>query len=101
MKIHCNDIDTHIETHNYDSTANSFFFTTPKNEEELTRTIYSGRGEELECRLCCVDYEKSDKLVYLACSHFYHESCIIEWINKKKKEKSEPACPVCHHAIFK
>lgn len=101
MRVHFNDIETHIETHNYDSVGDSFFYIAPKAEEELTRVLYNGKGGEKECKCCCIEYVEKDPLIYLLCGHYYHEECILAWIRKKKGEGVSPICPMCNHQVFK
>eukprot|EP00826_Nyctotherus_ovalis_P009619 TRINITY_DN12545_c0_g5_i1.p1 TRINITY_DN12545_c0_g5~~TRINITY_DN12545_c0_g5_i1.p1 ORF type:complete len:264 (-),score=43.03 TRINITY_DN12545_c0_g5_i1:144-935(-) len=101
MLVHLNDIETHIETHNYDNSGDSIFYIAPKTEEELTRILYNGKGEEKECKLCYLEYVEKDVLIYLLCGHFYHEECILRWIRKKVGEGIAPVCPICDHVVFK
>lgn len=99
--IHKADLDTHIETHNYESTGDIIFYSAPSNESQLTRIPYDGKGDESECDACLVNYAPGDILIYLYCGHKFHESCILDWIHRKQKEKAIPSCPKDYTHIFK
>lgn len=44
--------------------------------------------QDWECPICC--YPHTDvPMVRTKCDHFFHGTCIIEWINKENK------CPIC------
>ena len=99
-RIHCHDIETHIATHNYDYNGDNVFYTMPKTVEELTRSTYTGKGDDIECKICYVDYNADDILIYLSCSHRYHENCILAWINKQRSQDKEISCPICDKNVF-
>lgn len=67
----------------------------PENEGELTRTTYTGRGEETCCKIDLVDYKPEDKLIYLPCMHEFHEGCILDWLRRVA------ICPVCLKPVYK
>ena len=41
------------------------------------------------CAICCLNYNKGDKVFFLPCSHHFHIPCVLPWFNKNHK------CPVC------
>ena len=47
------------------------------------------QNENVDCPICYVGYEKTDKIRYLKCNHFYHKDCIDVWL------KNKPLCPIC------
>ena len=56
----------------------------PKNKRQLLRINYTLREDSEECGICLVTYNEKDKLIYLPCLHYFHENCILEWINKSE-----------------
>eukprot|EP01063_Lacrimia_lanifica_P015365 TRINITY_DN22154_c0_g1_i1.p2 TRINITY_DN22154_c0_g1~~TRINITY_DN22154_c0_g1_i1.p2 ORF type:complete len:213 (+),score=35.20 TRINITY_DN22154_c0_g1_i1:92-730(+) len=46
-----------------------------------------------ECPLCLETYEADDKMRTLGCSHFFHRSCIDEWLRRAG------TCPVCCQTV--
>uniref|UniRef100_A0A7S2H0V5 RING-type domain-containing protein n=2 Tax=Haptolina brevifila TaxID=156173 RepID=A0A7S2H0V5_9EUKA len=53
------------------------------------RTLDEAPAEEQRCCICCCEFVSGDKLMELACSHFYHPECISTWLAAKK------TCPMC------
>jgi hypothetical protein len=52
------------------------------------------REEDCECAVCKCEMEKGeDVLVIPACSHFFHEECLIRWL------RLQGWCPVCRANI--
>ncbi|GAW80676.1 hypothetical protein PGO_082420 [Plasmodium gonderi] len=41
------------------------------------------------CSICYENYQHNESLIFLPCTHNFHKTCIIEWINKKS------TCPIC------
>lgn len=51
----------------------------------------------MECHICFVDQEK---LCILNCSHELCETCLIHWMERKKKEREEEfKCPYCRRIV--
>jgi len=67
----------------------------PTKADQLTRCAYSGAGIIKECHICLMDYKMKETIVYLPCTHFYHEKCITVWM------KNSNLCPVCMKEILK
>lgn len=45
---------------------------------------------------CCICNEKNDNLIVkLDCNHYFHKSCLINWIKKSN------SCPLCRKNVFK
>jgi hypothetical protein len=50
-------------------------------------------NENINCIICICNIEKND-CIYLRCGHYFHNSCINDWI----KEKAN--CPICKENIY-
>lgn len=74
--------------------------TLPTNESQLARAKYTGKGEEVECKICLESYTEADTLVYLPCMHCYHEHCILDWFARVQVKLVSPTCPVCGERSF-
>eukprot|EP00826_Nyctotherus_ovalis_P014049 TRINITY_DN1387_c0_g2_i4.p1 TRINITY_DN1387_c0_g2~~TRINITY_DN1387_c0_g2_i4.p1 ORF type:complete len:151 (+),score=44.66 TRINITY_DN1387_c0_g2_i4:241-693(+) len=72
----------------------------PTNESQLARSKYTGKGTEVECKICLVNYTEQDTLVYLPCMHFYHEECILDWFGRLEMKLVSPSCPICLKQTF-
>eukprot|EP00826_Nyctotherus_ovalis_P045176 TRINITY_DN4968_c0_g1_i11.p2 TRINITY_DN4968_c0_g1~~TRINITY_DN4968_c0_g1_i11.p2 ORF type:complete len:120 (-),score=25.35 TRINITY_DN4968_c0_g1_i11:160-519(-) len=72
----------------------------PTNESQLARVKYTGKGTEVECKICLVNYTEADTLVYLPCMHFYHEHCILDWFTRLQVKLISSTCPVCSESSF-
>jgi hypothetical protein len=42
------------------------------------------------CPICLIEHEDEDVVRILKCKHFFHKSCIDEWLNKHSYK-----CPIC------
>lgn len=100
MRVHINDLDSHIDTHNYESTGSTDYYIPARSEEDLTRIAYTGKGDEQECAVCAVEYTTADVVIRLQCGHYQHEECALKWIAKQKTLAKKPACPTCFYGIF-
>lgn len=64
-------------------------------------TIFSNTSIPTNCSFCSVSYEKgelkdTDKVVELACHHFYHKGCIASLFREDKKNKKDLTCRICY-----
>lgn len=50
---------------------------------------------EEQCAVCREDYQDEDLVYVLPCGHFYHSSCIREWL------KINRSCPICAKEVVK
>ena len=50
-------------------------------------------GEKKKCMICLENFSIGEKIIYLPCFHFFHSSCIYNWIRIKNK------CPFCNSII--
>ncbi len=51
--------------------------------------------ENRTCIICMKEYEVTEKVLIIPCSHYYHNECINGWFKKSNK------CPVCKFKIEK
>jgi len=49
--------------------------------------------ENDSCTVCIADFEESDGIRMLPCTHIYHIACIDDWLKRKKN------CPMCRKSI--
>lgn len=49
--------------------------------------------ENVQCAICMEDYKLSEEARQLPCKHFFHESCISQWL------KLHGTCPVCRKTL--
>ena len=52
------------------------------------------KDENKRCIICLEDFQNNDNSIYLPCFHLFHEKCITDWINMKKR-----FCPLCRTII--
>jgi hypothetical protein len=45
------------------------------------------------CPICGEDYVPKEETVQIQCSHFFHESCVMPWLEMKH------SCPICRFEI--
>jgi hypothetical protein len=46
-----------------------------------------------DCVICLCNYTENKKRVQLYCDHYFHKSCMNEWIKEK------PTCPLCNTVL--
>ena len=63
-----------------------------KLEETELNQQFKNKEEE-KCAICLEVFSIGDKISYLPCFHFFHSSCIKNWIRIKNK------CPFCNNVI--
>ena len=61
--------------------------------EEIELNQQFKNKEEEKCAICLEVFSIGDKISYLPCFHFFHSSCIKNWIRIKNK------CPFCNNVI--
>ena len=61
--------------------------------EEIELNQQFKNKEEIKCAICLEVFAIGDKISYLPCFHFFHSSCIKNWIRIKNK------CPFCNNVI--
>ena len=78
----------------YFQTFSDFFQTTQNDNnkieilnklEEVELNEQFKNEEELKCSICLENFSTNDKISYLPCAHFFHSSCIKNWIRIKNK----------------
>lgn len=63
-----------------------------KSFDHLPTTVYEGQelpSDQTSCAVCMADFEVSEDLRYLHCTHHFHKECIDRWLSVA------PTCPVC------
>ena len=48
---------------------------------------------EKQCAICLENYSIGNKIIYLPCCHYFHSSCIRNWIKIKN------ICPYCKREV--
>lgn len=84
---------SHNQTHE-ESKENGVLYEFPRNESELVRVIYAGKGEDKTCNICITPYKENETLIYLPCLHTFHESCILPWLRDNEN------CPNCKKEVY-
>ena len=64
-----------------------------KKLEEIELNEQFKNKEENKCGICLEIFSIGDKVSYLPCFHYFHSSCIKNWIRVKNK------CPFCNNTI--
>lgn len=80
-----------LDEKNYDK-GNGF------SESQLRRLIAFEFNEKMNkdgssCPICMNDFRRLQKVIKLKCEHLYHDSCIKEWLARKK------VCVVCKFEV--
>ena len=65
-----------------------------KKLEEIELNEQFKNKEENKCAICMGIFSIGDKVSYLPCFHYFHSSCIKNWIKIKNK------CPFCNNIII-
>ncbi|XP_044477193.1 uncharacterized RING finger protein C2A9.04c-like [Mangifera indica] len=60
--------------------------------ESLEKMKFCGPEDE-KCSICLEEFNVGDELCRLPCSHFYHEDCIVPWLEKSH------TCPLCRFPL--
>jgi len=63
-----------------------------KSFDHLPTTVYEGQelpSDQTSCAVCMAEFEASEELRYLHCTHHFHKECIDRWLGVA------PSCPVC------
>jgi len=63
-----------------------------KSLDHLPTTVYEGQelpSDQTSCAVCMADFEVSEELRSLHCTHHFHKECIDKWLGVA------PTCPVC------
>lgn len=53
-----------------------------------------------QCSICLEDFTIHSHVHIFKCNHIFHNKCLKEWIEKKKTNKIEFFCPICHIKPF-
>jgi RING-like zinc finger len=53
----------------------------------------SGKGGDVECAICMIDFVPGEPIRYLPCMHCYHVDCIGDWLLRSF------TCPSCMEPV--
>lgn len=67
--------------------------TTSKCPEILSMDVILVPNEQYLCSICQCQFECDDKYVRLACKHYFHHACLLQWVKKKS------TCPICRFKL--
>jgi hypothetical protein len=48
----------------------------------------------MECSICYTNINQ-DQLSTLSCNHYFHNTCVTNWINTQVRSSITPTCPIC------
>ncbi|KAI2504977.1 finger protein [Fragilaria crotonensis] len=65
---------------------------TKNNEEEDDDERDHDNNDGTVCSICLVDFDAGDAVRDLPCKHFFHLSCVDNWL------RSESTCPLCRES---
>lgn len=90
--FHANNIN-HI---NADQTSRRVVENNRRNlYHNLTRIVIEEgmESEALTCSICLAELSVGSKATRLPCSHFYHEECVMKWLDRSN------TCPLCRQIV--
>jgi E3 ubiquitin-protein ligase RNF115/126 len=66
--------------------------------KRIDESMLQGEGENLkspECAICQDDAELGSEVAVLPCNHWYHRTCVSEWL------KQHDTCPSCRKSVMR
>ena len=60
---------------------------------DLTKEKLLSFGNENTCSVCKEEFVIGNKLVDLPCQHYFHEECLMPWLNQ------HDSCPICRYEL--
>ena len=77
-----------------ESSANTVVITPIiRSKLRYTRITYDMMSNTPSCSLCLLDFELSEGVTMLPCSHIFHKDCVTPWVEKSC------SCPICRSEI--
>jgi len=64
--------------------------------DHLTSVVYEGQelpANQTTCAVCIAEFEVTEELRGLSCTHHFHKECIDKWLGVS------PSCPVCKREV--
>ncbi|KAI9084523.1 hypothetical protein K1719_033511 [Acacia pycnantha] len=55
--------------------------------------ISDDKVKESQCSICLEDFDEHDDVLVLPCDHFFHNNCIVKWLN------TGHTCPLCRFEL--
>jgi len=52
-----------------------------------------------DCPICSEEYKTGDKLVFLPCTHAFHDACLQGWLDQVLSAHQHNTCPTCRQQI--
>ena len=59
-----------------------------------TTTTQEQTDQGLQCSICMEDFKLNESARLLRCDHFYHNDCIIPWL------ELHDTCPLCRKSLL-
>lgn len=75
---------------------NNMLFTDDRflKHEDLKLINYDIESGINHCIICYNDYDDNEEIIKLPCDHYFHKSCILNWLLKKT------SCPLCRFPLL-
>jgi Ring finger domain len=73
----------------------TFTFEPPSTQAAHRDDTSTGQEMELKCMVCQCEFEANEELRRLPCEHYFHISCVDQWL------KDKDSCPYCRQCIVK
>ena len=71
-----------------------------KFDNECTKVKYKSSEDKFNtgcCTICQCPFKQLEEIIQLKCDHFFHDTCIREWVSSVEQSKKEIArCPNCN-----
>ena len=64
-----------------------------KDIDNLNKTIASIKQPDI-CTICLQDIDKGETMIKLDCEHYYHNECIVKYLNEFNYK-----CPICRKSV--
>ena len=67
----------------------------PMMKKKLRRSVMDKDTicSQPSCPICSEDFSVGESQLCMPCSHFYHEACVVPWLDAKK------TCPICRYEL--
>ncbi|KAM7278536.1 hypothetical protein ACFE04_005670 [Oxalis oulophora] len=62
--------------------------------ENLLRIHFNGNSTERICAICFDKFSLGEEVIYMPCSHIFHEECVVTWLRR------DNSCPTCRSQIL-
>ncbi|KAM7270835.1 hypothetical protein ACFE04_030049 [Oxalis oulophora] len=62
--------------------------------ENLMRIPFNENSTERVYAICFVEFSLGEEVIYMHCSHIFHEECVVTWLRR------DNSCPMCRSQIL-